>query len=229
MRRWRGILLLVLLSLGLGVVTTYGVAWGCLNSVGPNQGSTHTTAGHNYIEANGWIIFPEMCGRAAGVHWIIASGAKQDTRASYRANEVPRWSLMRRTSSYQLYPNWNSSISPRCHLWERGAGWPMLAVVEREGTSPPAVQPTWQIGSSMRFGGAGTNWSGWVVAFTPIWRGFVVDVGVYAAAWAGLLCGVSGVRRRRRRAAGLCVGCRYDLSALAGGVCPECGSAVKGT
>ena len=35
------------------------------------------------------------------------------------------------------------------------------------------------------------------------------------------------LRARRRRAAGLCVWCEYDLTRNVSGVCPECGTAIE--
>lgn len=64
---------------------------------------------------------------------------------------------------------------------------------------------------------------GKVVPYEPIAGGLVVD----ALVWGGMVMSVwwlaSSVRRWRRRAAGRCVACGYELVGVVGGVCPECG------
>lgn len=56
--------------------------------------------------------------------------------------------------------------------------------------------------------------------------GLLIDTAAHGAAWWALLFGPMALRRWRRRRAGRCERCGYDLRGLpAGNVCPECGSA----
>ena len=56
----------------------------------------------------------------------------------------------------------------------------------------------------------------------PVWRGLLADVGFFGgcAAVVGL-----GLKRWRRRAPGMCVGCGYSVEGLMR--CPECGREVR--
>ncbi|MHC4709797.1 MAG: hypothetical protein ACYTA3_05095 [Planctomycetota bacterium] len=66
--------------------------------------------------------------------------------------------------------------------------------------------------------------SGCTLPLRPVWRGFIANTLLYAAA-AWLLSRLPGVRRRRiRRRQGLCPSCGYPPGASA--VCTECGAAL---
>jgi len=113
-------------------------------------------------------------------------------------------------------------------LKERAAGWPRLAVVDR---TMEARSKTVSVGGhdlSYRHRGSSDPWLTTTLAFMPIWSGFLIDTAMFASVWAMLIRGPVLVRHWMRVGAGRCPKCRYDLSGLTGGVCPECGSAVKG-
>jgi len=230
----REIVGLVVLSLVLGVVTTYAVAWGLMNR------RVFVYPGVNILFQEpergtpGWNVAMES---RVGAVWLVADGSylNPDARGAYlseaghegRAIQVPAWSLANRLSPNELFPGWNSTNLARCEFWERAAGWPRIAVVEREVADPPGVWPTRERGASVRVGGNGDAWSGVVLAFEPVWGGFVLDVGVYGVLWGGLIVGGRAGLRRIWRREGRCPRCGYDLSGLTGGVCPECGEAIR--
>ncbi|HMN40086.1 MAG TPA: hypothetical protein PKE29_04520 [Phycisphaerales bacterium] len=65
----------------------------------------------------------------------------------------------------------------------------------------------------------------------PLWPGFALNTIFYAAVAWGLWRGgwqiPLAIRRRRRRAKGLCIRCGYDRSGLPASPpspCPECGA-----
>jgi hypothetical protein len=62
-----------------------------------------------------------------------------------------------------------------------------------------------------------------VIPYRPIWRGMALDTMLWAAAAMLTARCVGSVKRTRRRLAGLCTSCGYDLERVTGGVCPECG------
>jgi hypothetical protein len=68
------------------------------------------------------------------------------------------------------------------------------------------------------------------LAWRPIWPGFVLNTIFYALLTWSLIRAPRTLRRWRRRRAGLCLACGYDLKGLAEGApCPECGLASAAT
>ncbi|MEX2220074.1 MAG: hypothetical protein WD749_15085 [Phycisphaerales bacterium] len=68
-----------------------------------------------------------------------------------------------------------------------------------------------------------------VLPCRPIWRGFLLDTGVYAAAWLGVLLLIRWrpLRCAARARRGQCAACGYDRAGLAAGAaCPECGAGL---
>lgn len=65
-----------------------------------------------------------------------------------------------------------------------------------------------------------------VLPLQPVWPEFALGSGVYAMGVGGVWWGAVFVRRVRRRRAGRCVRCGYDLAGLSQtAACPECGRA----
>lgn len=61
-----------------------------------------------------------------------------------------------------------------------------------------------------------------------IWSGLLIDLALFCAVIFGTALAWRTVRARRRRRAGRCVRCGYDVRGLAPGVvCPECGTLAK--
>lgn len=67
--------------------------------------------------------------------------------------------------------------------------------------------------------------AGPVLAFplTPLWRGLIADVVVWAGVWVLLVAGSRALVRARRRRRGACEQCGYSLQSLESERCPECG------
>lgn len=61
----------------------------------------------------------------------------------------------------------------------------------------------------------------------PLWIGFTVNSGFYAALWYGLYSIPVTIRRRLRVRRGLCPSCAYDMRGLVNTPCPECGLAPR--
>ncbi len=226
-RRARGIVGLAVLSLGLGVVTTYGVAWGLMNLArpAPSHGAFSGTVGDN------WSAHVT---RRDGITWVIGVG--MGSLRNDLLDKLPLWSLAHRMKPSEVVKACGPvGFEPVVYLVERGAGWPMLAAVERycEGF---ALTPSLQMRSvSVRGADVSIRWSTrangneWVLALMPAWPGFAVDAASFALAWGLVVWAMGKLRRWMRMRAGCCAWCRYDLSGLTSSVCPECGSAVKGT
>ncbi len=227
-RRARGIVGLVVLSLGLGVVTTYGVAWGLMNRSFSNFGAVPA---HRFIrDDTGWNYSV----------YSRSSVAYQISRPVWKGPSVPwpdettgppHWSVIAHLSP--------SQVATRClqipeedlyYVEERSAGWPALAVAARLANAKNQLMPLGEYDWTICLG-PGSLQTKVKLAFMPIAEGFAVDVLVFGLGWSIVVVGPRWIRGRirvRLSRAGRCAKCRYDLSGLSGGVCPECGSAVKG-
>jgi hypothetical protein len=73
--------------------------------------------------------------------------------------------------------------------------------------------PSWQSGLVLWEHPAGANWSR---ASAPLWLPFLLTAAPTALLWY----------RNRRTPAGHCKTCRYDLTGITTGICPECGTAT---
>lgn len=114
----------------------------------------------------------------------------------------------------------------------RRAGWPLLAL-ERSDTydysfssnQAPGLPPP---RLSLERGVGLPSWAQRPACPTlplrPMWAGFSLNAGAFAAALAACLYGPSTIRTARTRARqhrGECTRCRYPIGTLA--ICPECG------
>src|ERR1043165_988742 len=221
----RRVMAFAVISLGLGVVTTYGVAWGLMNA--PAARRSPSGYASPLGTASSTVPF--------GVVWMI-SDATQDDGGVIRADTSVAYGDVGRGESWcvafkrrQTTQSWLAMAEiPRSgKLVERAGGWPRLAVAEcmfvEFGRVPKGVEG---FDVTLRRSNHANPWSRLSLALRPLWPGFTIDVAVYGTAWAAALAGFRAVRRVRRVAAGLCPSCRYDLGGLAGRVCPECGMKV---
>jgi hypothetical protein len=213
-----------LLSLLLGALTTYGVAWWVANTRHPSG-----RLGWGSFEgrmAGGWAYDMES---RPEIIWIEAEGWDPDqTGGMSRWGEpAPSWSLIHRWRPRDVgVPAGVRMNDTIVVLLERAAGWPRLAVVEHSVSTHFQV-PVRVRGADWSFrGGATVDWPRWTLAFRPLWPGFAIDCALYGAIWTVPVVGIGYLVRRRRTRAGLCPVCRYDLTGITTGVCPECGTAT---
>jgi hypothetical protein len=105
-------------------------------------------------------------------------------------------------------------------FWHAGVGFPMRAVAWSGDTPRPLgtrslLRSTAGIAHREIIAGRGRC--------RLLWWGIVVDVVVFGGALALVLESADYLVRRRRRAAGRCVVCNYEVGNRTAGVCPECG------
>jgi len=152
-----------------------------------------------------WVVYSVPGGLVGHVTTLhVSRGAGISRQQGMKPGERTPWAMRDGT--------WYSSAY--AELFSSPEGW----------SSRPPVEPT-----------RGTEGSGWGFYWgstgvgteaerhawgVPLWvvvMGFGVLPGIWAVGW---------VKRKRRRRAGECVGCGYDLTGNVSGVCPECGSAI---
>jgi hypothetical protein len=59
--------------------------------------------------------------------------------------------------------------------------------------------------------------------YLPVWPAVIANTAVFGGSWFALFTGVAALRSLRRRMAGQCSRCGYDLKRVVGKTCPECG------
>ncbi len=227
----RRVLLLVLLLLALGVVTSYAVAWfgaslprplGGSNTVDPlveTEEGTHET----------WRL-QEARSRLVTVRVAFDWGAFYDDS----------WTLSPPAHSV-LHSN--PEVDHEEAIVEREAGWPVrcarcwqhwrTGALPAEGVSGGALIVPVEIGASNT-----PSKSFWaptarlvagresVLPLQPIWRGLALNALFFAALWGVLPGGailLGALRRWRRARRGRCQRCGYDTQGSDSARCTECG------
>lgn len=109
---------------------------------------------------------------------------------------------------------------------EDARGWPMLALCCEIQGEPYANESTWRAAGGITIAPTSTT-SGRVVfralPLRPIWRGFLADTALFAAAGFLLVQGPTWILAIARNRRGRCPKCGYELHGMTAGGCPECG------
>jgi hypothetical protein len=226
----RRVLRLGLLSLSLGIVTTWLVAWAC-GVWAPMRSESYQSQD---FQDNSTLVhlFRE---RGYGVDSIVvlfhttATASHRDGSAFEklaRLDILPRWTRAHRCwSSAQAFPA-GALAGPIDvgvgAMWSEAAfGWPLpalrcmvTATAVLDGLTPPAWLP------AMRTSDRPLP----AIPYRPVWSGLLLNTLFFAALWsaAALFSGVA--RQRLRISQGHCPWCNYDLRSCPENGCPECGS-----
>jgi hypothetical protein len=222
--RVRTALLIALAGLLFGAATTYVSAWVLINIREPDlyhSASYRTTVDNT----SGWYVRTQT---KPGVLWVQCLPLNEEARGSSnrRIPPVPRWSLSESSSPSEAARE--LGVAERLAVWERAAGWPFHAVVDREAELYQSNRRTGLRCVTIRFERKEPYnhiWTGSAVPFTPLWPGFAINVVIFGVGWMIAVFGPIAIWRSMRRRPGRCGKCRYDLSGLIGDVCPECGNA----
>jgi len=211
-RRWRWVRR-GLAALVVGVVVTYGVAWGCALwsplTMGPwleGKKWPRTVPSHwpnrsmESAEHRGW----GLC-----VTQSIFLDGGQGRWSSWSRSGWPCFALMNHWLQEGTSSDWKPGGSQYAEVGEAGvAGWTWMSGMAIGRLSP-------------RADGVWDRLSLW-----PSWPGFAVNVALYVGVWLVVLLVPGAARRWRRIRRGQCGACGYDVKGIAGGVCPECGGGV---
>jgi ankyrin repeat protein len=209
-------ILLVILFLSLGLVTSVALAWAAT--------IFNTGAGRYYtIASNGWVgrlhrgPVRITIGAAGDVNGLTPILRRRDDLA-----EIPRW------SRFQDPP---SDVDARTE--EFASGWPLPCLRYLRQTEGEILVPELDFTNRSELEGdnplvaIGIGRPGVrLLPVGPIWLHLLADAALLGAAWFILLRihypwrFVQAMGRVHR---GLCPTCRYDLRYIASGRCPECG------
>ncbi len=224
----RRVVRLCLLSLFLGLVTSWLVAWGI--GVWAPFKYVYRAAEEKEFEGGGAQAYLRHK-RANGIDYLVVmlglSPDEAEPHVPYleellRLDFVPSWSRAHQCwSAGQPVPA--EAIDPAHDpslggIWQEAAfGWPLpaLRAVFRprplDGFTPPQWLPGQRDGNPHP-----------CLPYKPVWSGLLIDTAAFAGAWlvTGSVCGAA--RRRWRVSRGHCPCCGYDLLGIEG-TCPECG------
>jgi hypothetical protein len=226
-RRVRIGVIIAILCLLLGAATTYVSAWVLMNTRHTDLSHKSTGFRTSLENKSGWVVRTDS---RPGAQWVQCLPLRPESRGSERHPKlplVPDWSLSVSNSPVELGREFG--VTERFCLWERGAGWPLIAIIDREAflyDSDRYVRmwsPTVGWGRRPVYG----VWHGIAIAFRPVWPGFVVNTAVFSVTWLLVTGMVVGAVRFTRKRAGCCPRCRYDLAGLSSGICPECGAKIE--
>lgn len=219
----------------LGALTTPAVAWigACLPTMGMTivlqnfqqiDGEQYMAAQFRYGLCMTWIVWQ---------HWPVESRFIKITvgdpfRPPSRWSSI--WSPERRLAAQAADRTAVGEVTS-----DIASGWPFRSTVGtmRLGWYPESFDwrrngsvftgPMWirRDATGARIGAPR------LIPLKPLWPGFVADTIFYGVVWWVFLLALAAWTRRRRRRAGRCVHCRYDLRATPPNLpCPECGRDV---
>lgn len=124
------------------------------------------------------------------------------------------------------------------YVYAERTGWPSLMLLSHHGmdvTHPDSGSTTveWsegviEIDALKRSPYPGMKAITLTLPYLPVWPAVIGNTAFFSAGWFGLFSTLAGCRTLRRRAAGRCPRCNYDLQRVVGAKCPECGRASRG-
>src|SRR6185436_19623620 len=191
MKRPRRVLRLVVFSLLLGVVTTYGVAWAVANV--PPRDDPRLWIG-NIMSSEGEPGWSPMVEDRFGITTcsslvVVPLGHEGSERSA-------TWSVIRGKSPSELVGATSRGIDS-C-VFERLAGWPARATMERSYYPPHPAGPTSISGHDRTVHlNAGAN-PVVTLAFLPVWPGVAIDIAFYSMVWIVVPRVVGAAWRLRR-------------------------------
>jgi len=240
-------------ALCVGVVATYGVAWGLAYFGGPVPREFATIRqrtwvsyepGNELAESVEFVavgrgrIELDLCPMTSGDSvWMVREYAKDLARPQSLAPATPavRTCVAPITLHELELPIWARTAIPGADgplknmkvswITVFGSGFPMIS---HAGTNQIDFN-----GKSLRRALARVKpgvaaGDAVLIPTLPVLPGFAVNVLVYAGVWSLTLWTPGAIRAWRRVRRGRCGACGYDVKGIAGGVCPECGSGVEG-
>ena len=233
----------VLVCVVLGVALTIASAWvpGALVGLKTDyllSGSRYSTAADG---CGSGVVLSTSGYRAPGIAWVT-SEAFPSTATVIFPNRGPEAEMAAWAKSF----GWAAPVARlQRWCWTAGAavaieirGWPLSVAWcehwqvenwQRPGPEPIHVEGAFVLGSAHaappEYFGRSTAGLATTLPYRVIWSGAILNT-VFWSALVAVAASLPGlVRRLRRRRAGRCPSCGYDLTGAPGPVCAECGAA----
>jgi hypothetical protein len=234
-RRWPLRILICLILLTGGAITTVAVAWGIFYSGATAYGLARNSfeASYRHARVPTWYHWSVSTLGWESVHCSVDPDPDRENAGAelglppvvYELRLPPRWTLARNlTTLPELESGLPMTLDGGTGSWtEHGLGWPAVAM---------ASAIIWDGASKMYHARDGV-----LVSSTPltdesrllplrvVWPGFAIDTLFYAAIWGGAFFGFASAKRAIRRKRGRCPRCGYDLR---GGVMSDERLAISG-
>ncbi len=148
---------------------------------------------------------------------------------------VPKWSRLAAGDPFEEFANHNRADHELVDYIEYASGWPAYSLryygpiyVVRAGSGNVYDESGmtgyfhFTLPQKMVDGGYRSE-----LPFLPIWPGFAINTGFYAAVLWLMSLAPFTLRRVIRRKRGACIKCGYDLRGTAQMICSECGHEVR--
>jgi len=234
----------ILLVMLLGVVTSVAVAWGCAwrSRDRPSYTTLHT--GRTLASGHVWRLDRTQAIGRVRVESLLSRHRHDLVAQIYHHtpdDHIPQWSRV-----VEPHPNF-ASISQRSReftkpdlsMWftEEASGWPFLCLRCYWGTQHISERPSETIAKhdDLTGGIEVSKEPAVALSYYPILHGMLANTAIYGSIWWAILFGPGMVIRWRRRRAGRCAKCGYDLRGLSpapgngsgsrsDSVCPDCGN-----
>jgi hypothetical protein len=231
--RWRRrVLVLSALSIVLGIVTTWAVAW-TYEWLTPFSPEGMLTARYHSPD-RGQVVVRFSSQWARETLWVLT-----DAHGSSNAAESCDWDASwsetwrRLESGDPVLPSGRATgAQPPEIIWEIASGWPFLCLKQRwcvyrppTGQTREVVDGAFDATRVLPFLPLPGNS---LLPYTPIRPGLVANTLFFASGWMLLLLVPWVARRAYRRGHGRCLCCGYDLRGDTDAGCPECGRGRTG-
>lgn len=223
-----GVLRRAILPIALGCLTTLALAW--LLAAGIARGRPVWSSAQRTFDFAPGRVFTASRGQWTGnlsLHIIDAWSDQAPAYAEWFDPLLPPWA-----HPVLIRPHPPPPPQTRVLRSVVASGWPFLALWSAsEATADALARGPLHVTAGIM---VSDSWTGFgsrsptdppvLLPTRPLWPNFLLDATIFAAAWSLILFSPPALRRARRRRAGRCIHCGYDLRALDPGLpCPECG------
>ena len=222
MKRGTLCILLCLILLTGGAITTVAVAWGCAFAFWVVTGDSPTPSKEygNYRLGDDYLTIVRYS--FTGCTYIIGVCSEDGIRST--GQYVPE--ILRAELDIE-HARERDTVGLAFDWWENiAAGWPMVALWMEYEESPNGAGPLtdrWALRLPMSKRHGPSSLRKPTIPLRPLWPGFGIDTLFYGAIWFGVFFAPGSAKRFIRAKRGRCPRCGYDLRGQLAAGCPECG------
>lgn len=228
------VLVRLVVSIAIGAAATVGIAWWCAwrsaQEVHYGMGLQVGPVGWEGPVRDPRIEADPGVHQVTHVYWesigdmLEMRERPESERRGPFEKDMPWWAMTptRVPDHERTHPGGNELFP----VYEVGCGWPWVTMVGRVLSTGPRSLASCEVqGIVLEELDRGLRPK--LLPTRPAWPGFLASTVAAASAWLLVVFTIGWIRAWRRRRAGRCVACGYDMAgvpvAAGGRVCPECG------